>query len=189
MRKSLLLVGALALSGAALAAQGTPVKPELRPFAGAVIPTGNLRDLYSDAWMVGLSAALEVKPSFHVLATFSWVPAENKYGMPDNNGDVFQYTAGAELGFVKPLSDKWELRPFAGLGIGARTYTFQATGVKNETSVAGYGAVGTEFQVARTALRLEVRDNVFRYNSPISGESATTRNDIAFAFGVAYHFR
>jgi hypothetical protein len=49
--------------------------------------------------------------------------------------------------------------------------------------------VGTEFQIARTALRLEARDNVFRYRSPISGVSSKTRNDVGLSFGVAYHLR
>ena len=50
-------------------------------------------------------------------------------------------------------------------------------------------ATRAEFQLARTALRIEARDNVFCYKSPIAGVSSQTRSDIGLAFGVAYHLR
>lgn len=188
MKKLVVAVATLCLVATALPAQTSKVKPEIRPFAGAMIPTGELRNLFLDAPMFGVSTAVELKPTVHVLATFAWVPAQNKYGVAQNNVNVFQYTVGAELGFVTPLAGNWELRPFAGLGVGARTYAFQG-GLKDRTCFAGYGALGTEFQIARTALRLEARDNVFCYRSPISGVSSKTRNDVGLSLGVAYHLR
>lgn len=189
MKQTLVAVAALCLGAAALPAQTTKIKPEIRPFAGAVIPTGELRKLFMDAPMAGISTAVELKPTVHVLATFAWIPAQNKYGLAQNNVNIFQYTAGAELGFVRPLAGSWELRPFAGIGLGARTYAFQGVGLANQTCFAGYGALGTEFQIARTALRLEARDNVFCYRSPVPGVSSETRNDIGLSLGVAYHLR
>ena len=189
MRKAALVVAALALGASTLVAQATKVKPEIRPFAGAMIPTGELRQVFMDAPMAGISTAVELEPSIHVLATFAWVPTQDKYGLAQNNVNIYQYTAGAEFGFVRPFARSWELRPFAGLGIGGRTYMFQGIGLPDKTSLVAYGALGTEFQVARTALRLEVRDNLFDYRSPISGVSNKTRNDIGLSFGVAYHLR
>lgn len=189
MRKTAFVVAALALGASVLAAQSPRVKPELRPFAGAIIPTGELRDVFMDAPMFGISPAVELKPTVHLLGTFTWVPAQNKYGVAQNNVSIFQYTVGAELGFVTPLAGRWELRPFAGLGVGGRTYAFQGIGLNDKTCFAGYGALGTEFQIARTALRLEARDNVFCYRSPISGVSSKTRNDVGLSLGVAYHLR
>jgi Outer membrane protein beta-barrel domain len=189
MRKAVILTVALALSASALSAQSPRVKPEIRPFAGAVIPTGELRNLFLDAPMFGVSTAAELKPTIHVLATFMWAPAQDKYGLVENNVNIFQYTAGAELGFVTPLAGSWELRPFAGLGVGGRTYAFQGVGRNDRTDFVGYGAIGTEFQIARTALRLEVRDNVFGYRSPIPRAGTETLNDIGVSLGVAYHLR
>ena len=189
MKKILVAGLALGLVTTALPAQTHKVKPEIRPFAGAMIPTGELRKLFLDAPLFGVSTALELKPTFHVLGTFAWVPAQDKYGLAQNNVNIFQYTVGAELGFVRPLAGRWELRPFAGLGVGGRTYAFQGIGLNNKTCFAGYGAVGTEFQIARTALRLEARDNVICYRSPVVGISSKTRNDIGLALGVAYHLR
>ncbi len=188
MRRSALVVAAL-VGATALSAQGTKIKPEIRPFAGALIPTGDQRNLFLDAPMAGVSAAVELKPSVHVLATFGWVAAQNKYPVAQDNVNIYQYSVGAELGFVTPLGGRWELRPFAGLGFGGRTYAFQGIGLKDQTGFAGYGAVGTEFQIARTALRLEARHNVFNYPSPVPGVGSKTRNDIGLSLGVAYHLK
>lgn len=189
MRKIIVTVAAFSLVATVLPAQTNQVAFELRPFAGAVIPTGELRQLFLDAPMFGISAAFEVKPAIHFLTTFAWVPAQNKYGFAQHSVNMYQLTAGAELGFVKPLAGKWELRPFVGIGAGWRTYEFQSVGLGNKTCFDSYGALGTEFQIARTALRIEARDNVFCYRSPISGVSSRTRNDIGLSFGVAYHLR
>lgn len=189
MRRSSILVAALLVGAAALSAQTSKIRPEIRPFGGAIIPTGDQRDLFLDAPMTGVSAALELHPSLHVLTTFMWVPAQNKYPVAQDNVNIYQYTLGAELGFVKPLGGRWELRPFAGLGVGGRTYAFQGLGLTDRTNFVGYGAVGTEFQIARTALRLEARDNVFGYRSPVSGVGSKTRNDIGLSLGIAYHLR
>ena len=179
----------LVLGAASLAAQAPTVKPEIRPFAGAVIPTGELRDFFLDAPMFGAATAVELKPSIHLLATFMWAPAQDKYGQPQNNVNIFQYTAGAEFGFVTPLGGSWELRPFAGVGAGGRTYAYQDAALNDHTEFVGYGALGTEFQLARTALRLEVRDNLFDYSSPVPGGGSKTMNDVGVSLGVAYHLR
>lgn len=189
MNKTTLAVAGLCLLASALPGQAARVKPEIRPFAGAVIPTGQQRKQFMDAPLFGLSAAVELQPQIHVLGTFAWVPAQDKYGFSQNNVNVFQYTVGAELGFVQPLAGRWELRPFAGVGVGGRTYAFQAAGLNDRTSFTGYAALGTEFQIARTALRLEARDNVTYYRSPVSGISSETRNDVGLALGIAYHLR
>jgi hypothetical protein len=189
MKKSVVLAAALLAGATALAAQTSPIRPEIRPFVGAIIPTGDQRDLFMDAPMVGVSAAIELKPSLHVLGTFAWVPGQDKYAVAQNNVNIFQYNVGIELGFVKPLGGSWELRPFAGLGFGGRTFAFQALGLEDKTCSAGYGALGTEFQIARTALRLEARNNIFCYRSPVPGVSSETRNDIGLSLGVAYHLR
>lgn len=182
------VVAALVAGATTLAAQ-TSIKPEIRPFAGAIIPTGDQRTLFRDAPMLGLQTAVEVTPSLHVVGTFGWVAAQNKYPVAKDNVNVFLYNVGVELGFVQPLAGRWELRPFAGLGFGARTYDYQATTLATKTCSAGYGALGTEFQLGRTALRLEARDNLYCFKSPIAGVASETRNDVGLAFGIAYHLR
>ena len=77
------------------------------------------------------------------------------------------------------------LRKVRPCGIDLRRAGRHATPSVND----GYGALGTEFQVGRSAIRLEARDNVFCYKSPVAGVDSKTRTDIALALGLAYHFR
>ena len=121
MRKDLLFAVALSAGAGALSAQAPMPALELRPFAGASIPTGTQRDLFKDAALFGVSGAVEVKPTFHLLGSFSWADAKNKYNVSNINVDIFQYDAGMELGLVRPVGANWELKPFLGLGAGART--------------------------------------------------------------------
>lgn len=189
MKRTGMLIGALVAGAFALPVRAQLVTPELRPFVGAYIPTGAQRDLFKDATMFGVQGALELRPTLHLLGTFGWTPAHNKYVGYDENVSIFSYDVGTELGMVQPLGAAWEWRPFLGLGVGARTYSYKAAGLSDRTCASGYGAAGSEFQFAKVALRLEARDNVFCYRSPIAGVSSTTRNDVGLAFGFAYHFR
>jgi hypothetical protein len=188
MRKLIFTVAVLAAGAAALPAQVTGTPFEVRPFVGANIPTGTQRDLFKPAALFGVQAAVEVRENFHVLGTFGWVPAQNKYDVLDADVHMFQYDVGLEYGMVGHMGASWLIKPFVGLGAGARTYVFDANELKNRTCLAGYGALGTEFQIARAAIRLEARDNVFCYNSPVIDQKKT-RNDVGLALGLAYHFR
>ena len=189
MKRIAMAVGLILASGLAGPVRAQVFTPELRPFVGAYVPTGSQRDLFNDAAMFGVQGALEVSPTFHLIGTFSWIPVHNKYTGFDQNVSIFGYDVGTEFAFVQPLGSGWELKPFAGLGIGARTYAFKASGLADKTCAAGYGALGSEFQFDRIALRVEGRDNVFCYRSPVAGIASRTRNDIGLAFGFAYHFR
>jgi hypothetical protein len=187
--KRTLFAAALMLAGVtATAAQSPPLKPEFRPFSGANIPTGPQRDLFSDAVMIGAQLALEMKPSFHVLGTFGWVASQATYNVSNDMVNIFTYDLGVEFGFVEPLGEDWEFKPFVGIGAGARTYVFGG-GLPDQTCASGYAALGTEFQFAPWALRLEARDNLFCYKSPLEGVESETRNDIGLTLGLAYHFR
>jgi outer membrane protein with beta-barrel domain len=187
--KRIAIVTALLLTGAtALSAQSTPLKPELRPFAGANIPTGPQRDLFGDAAMIGAQVALEIKPSLHVVGTFGWVASQTQYVVSDNDVNMFTYDVGLELGAVAPIGGNWEFKPFVGIGGGARTYAYQGT-LPDKTCASVYAALGTEFQIAPWAFRLEGRYNAFGYLSPLAGVDKETRGDVGLSLGLAYHFR
>jgi len=190
MRRITYVAAGLLAAVAVLPAQTVDTrKIELRPFVGASIPTGDQRDLYGEEPLIGLQAALELRPTLHVVGAFGWVPATAKFMTTDDKVNVFQYDVGLELGLVRPMPGAWEFRPFVGLGAGARTYLFAADQLNDKTCLAGYGALGSEFQLGRTAFRFEARDNVFCYRSPIVGVESKTRNDVSLALGIAYHFR
>ncbi len=189
MKKGLIAAIALTAGAAALPAQTWSPALELRPFAGASIPTGTQRDLFKDAAFLGLQGALELQPTFHMLGSFSWTNGTNKYQVSNTNVDIFQYDAGVELGAATPLVGGWELKPFFGIGAGARTYHFSSDQLSDKTCALAYGSLGSEFQLSNIALRLEGRENIFCYRSPVIGQKSKTRNDLGLSFGIAYHIR
>lgn len=190
MRRIMYAVAVMCVAAPALAAQAPSArKIELRPFVGASIPTGDQRELYGEELMFGLQGAVEVKPTFHVVGSFGWVPSNSGYAVSDDEVNIFQYDVGVEFGLVRPMAGDWEFKPFFGVGAGGRSYAYAASQLNDKTCLAGYGALGSEFQLGRTAIRFEARDNVFCYKSPITGIESKTRNDIGLALGLAYHFR
>lgn len=119
---------------------------ELRPFAGAYIPTGDQRDLLEDAVLAGVQGTYHLIPALAITGTFAWSPSEDRPGLATLDGetlDIFQYDIGAEArgaGWIQ--GESWDLTPFVGLGIGGRTLSYRDLDVDSNTNVAGYGAVG-----------------------------------------------
>lgn len=188
MRVTRLVIAAAVLGATALPAQTRQATPELRPFVGVSIPTGAQRDLYGDAPLVGLGGAYQLRPNLHLVGTFAWVPGQTEYAVADDNVNIFQYDVGVELSVERALGS-WMVRPFLGLGGGARTYAFGSALLDDKTCAAGYGTLGSEFMLGAAALRIEARDNLFCYRSPIEGEESHTRNDLGLSLGLSYHFR
>lgn len=162
-------------------------RPELRPFAGAFLPTGAQHDDFRNAATLGIQGAMELSSWMHLVATVGWTPSSNRFRvLDDDRTDIWQYDVGAEFNVLQPLPSRWLLRPFAGLGAGARTYDYRAARVGSRTCAAGYGSAGTELQRDYWAFRLEGRDYLSCMESPITGVKRT-RNDVGVVFGVAYH--
>ena len=164
-------------------------KPELRPFIGASIPTGAHRHAIRSDLLFGLQVAAELRPRFHVVGSLAWNPARTRHATVNDEVQVLQYDAGVEFSRVDDLARGWQLRPFVGLGAGARSYLYAAGALNDRTCAVGYGAIGTELQIGETALRGEARDNVFCYESPLDGVRSRTRNDVGLSLGLSYHFR
>ena len=80
---------------------------EVRPFVGAFVPTGENRELFADAVLVGLSGGYRVNGNLAVVGTFGWAPTSLK-GMPSvlgkNDLDLFQYDLGVQLSKQYALS-------------------------------------------------------------------------------------
>ncbi|HET7224563.1 MAG TPA: hypothetical protein VFK69_02525, partial [Candidatus Eisenbacteria bacterium] len=184
MRRNLFiaaLLGCLVIGGATAAF--AQMIPEVRPFAGAFVPTGKQRDVLKDTWMIGAQGGVEMAQRLHAIATLAW--AANPGG---NDPSVFDYNAGIEAFQPIDMSMNWQVRPFAGLGLGARTYVGHGDNTGSETQFAGYGALGTEFQIRRIALRIEGRDYLSRFKGLNGTDRARTGNDLTFSGGVAFHW-
>lgn len=180
----------LLLGATALPAQESTMRfrPEIRPIAGVLIPTGDFRNEFKSAETFGGQLALEVTPVFHVVGTVAWTHGHNKFVGVENRTDVWQYDGGVELNPFGLIGSAWELRPFLGVGLGGRTNDYKATALKTTTCLAGYGAIGTELQRGIVAFRVEGRDYLSCQESPFNGVKKT-RNDIRLNFGIALHLR
>ena len=189
MRTITYAVVALLAGATALRAQERQTISELRPFAGAYVPAGTQRDFFPAAPIFGLQAGLQLRPTLHVVGSFGMVPLHSKYDVTRDNAIILMYDVGVERGLPRRLRGGWQLAPFIGLGVGARTYSYRARELTTQTCGGAYGALGTELQLGLSALRIEARDNLYRFRSPVAGVKSETRNDLAFTLGFARHFR
>ena len=192
-----------ALGSAALALLGAPASAahaqdahvsrrgafEIRPFAGAFIPTGDQRDLLRDAFVVGAQASYRVLPQFAITGTLGWSPSKDRVTRGGQSLDVVQYDLGVEGRAASWLRGRtWDFTPFAGIGLGARTYSYRDLDVEAKSQFAGFGAVGGELGFGRFGVRLEGRDYVSRF-TPLTGRGgSSTRNDITVATGLTVRF-
>src|SRR4051812_19366192 len=109
MRRTIIGTMALVAGAQLLSAQSPRAKPEIRPFAGAYLPTGPQRDLFKDAPLFGVQGAMELKPTLHLLGSFSWVPGQNRYQVSNHGVNIYAYDIGMEVGMVQAVNDGWEL--------------------------------------------------------------------------------
>jgi hypothetical protein len=161
---------------------------EIRPYAGAFIPTGQQRDFLKDAVIVGGQASYRIVPQLALTGTLGWSPSKDRITPGDQTLDVWQYDLGAELRAPSWLaSGAWDFTPFAGLGAGGRTYNYRDLDVNSKTNFAGFGTLGGELGFGRIGLRVEGRDYVSQFK-PFTGGDSKTRNDVTVAAGLTLRF-
>jgi hypothetical protein len=183
----MLLVASLCLPLVAAAQMPDRGIPEIRPFAGVLVPTGDNRDLVKDAFLTGVSAGFEVTENVHLLGTFIWSPTHEKLDLTRNRVNVYTYSAGAELQTSRGVpGDRW-IRPFVGAGLGGLTYRVRDVSLDEKTYFTGYGSLGVEMQLEKLGLRLEGRDYLHRFKGIEGNEKATVRNFTTFMAGLSYH--
>lgn len=189
MLRRLAMAGVLLLVPAAALAQATWMKtPEVRPFVGAWVPTGDQRDDFKDALFTGAQLAFELHQNVHLVGSFGWSPGEYRPMARLNRVDVYQYDVGGEFFSRRDMNADWQFRPFVGLGAGVRTYHLREFDTRSKNYPAGYATVGAEFQLGRGSLRLEGRDYLSRYEGIRGGEAYKTVNDVFAAGSFAIHF-
>ncbi len=206
---ALLAAGAALAASAAQAQTAAPRLPaavygrgfELRPFAGALLPTGDQRDLLADAALVGAQGAWAFHPNFAVTGTFGWSPSEDRTTAGrggafstgrDERVDLFQYDVGVEGRLPLATAGAWTATPYLAVGGGGRTFRYRDVGGADaQTSPFGYGAVGLDVapRAGAVGLRLEARDNVTAFRG-LRGEYAdrAARNDVQLTAGLTYRF-
>ena len=190
MKRAIQALLALALIAPIASAQRiTSFGLEVRPFAAAYVPMGAMREDFRDAFTVGGQGGLELNEYWHLIGTVAWTYGENKFAaLSKQKTYLIHYDVGAEANLLYELANSWLLKPFGGLGVGARTYDYTQDAVATRICTSGYGAIGTEFQRSVIALRIEARQYASCFESPITGKKKT-RTDGLFGIGLAYHVR
>jgi hypothetical protein len=175
MRRPSLLLTPLALlaltcAPSAAAQRREPRTYEIRALVGASVPTGAQRDVVRDALLAGGQLAVQLRTLLHVTGSFAWMPTTSRYDVDDPSLDVLQADLGVELGLARWLTTDWEVRPYVAAGAGARTYVFASDSLDSRACAVGFGSLGVEWKLAVTAMRLEAKDNVVCYRSPVPGD-------------------
>ena len=191
MKKTIVVTAALMMLAGAIASAQRITSPgaEVRPFAAAWVPMGALREDFRDAATVGAQGALELSDSWHLVGTLGWTYGKNRMSaISKERTNVIHYDIGAEANLLYELANSWLVKPFGGLGVGARSYDYGVDAIGTKMCTSGYGGIGSELQRSVIALRVEARQYVSCFESPVTGVKKT-RTDGLYAIGFAYHIR
>ena len=196
LRAGLTLTVIAALTAFAARAQAQRQSPstfEVRPFVGALVATGEERDVLKSAVLVGGQGSYTVNSNVSLVGSFGWSPSEDKTTTARPKVDLYQYDLGIQ-GKADDLTSGTAVstRPYAIIGGGARTYDLRnVVGASAQTNPLGYAAVGLDLDQAsgRVGLRLEARDNVTAFKG-LRGElqDRKARNDLQFVAGLTFGF-
>ena len=189
---TLAMVSATSLALAAtLTAQDAPPsyvpRFNLATYAGASIPTGDLRDSFDSALLLGAQGNYALTNHLEMLGDFNWAHPSTTLLSTDTHANVYQADLGLEVGGARGNTRRWALRPFADVGGGLRRYSFSTSELDDRTRGVGFAAVGTEVAFGRSAIRLAARDNIVSYAAPTADATHATRNDIGLTLGVGFH--
>ncbi|MEO8561815.1 MAG: hypothetical protein ABI601_07050 [bacterium] len=173
------------------AAQTTPARSsawELRFTSGALVPTGNQRNILKDAQISAAQLSWLVRPSLAITTTLGWARSRDLASADTPKLDVFTYDLGLEARSVTWFADRAvTLRPFVGLGAGARSYNYRALEVDATNNLAGYGAVGSELGIGRVGVRLEARNYVTGFKPLVSAGTSDRRNDVVIMAALRFN--
>jgi hypothetical protein len=180
-------------SAPAVHAQDAPAhRPgwEFLVHSGTVIPTGAQRESVKRGKLTAAQLTYVAHPAVAVTATVGWARSRDIASAGDPKLDVFTYDVGAEFRAPRhSLGGRFSIRPFAGIGAGARSYDYRSLDMDATHNAAAYGSAGAELGSRRVRLRVEAREYVTGFK-PLSGAGrADTRNDVAIMAGLRFAAR
>jgi outer membrane protein with beta-barrel domain len=186
MKKLSVVVAAVAALAATTARAEEPVRRwSIAPLVGAYIATGDQRDVLDDSLLTGLTLSYEIHPNLAVVGAFSWAPTQD---LRENDLDLFQYDLGLQGQYPVALTRSLTLKPFVGVGLGARTYEYRDLAVDAETDFAGYVSAGAGLEYEALELRLTARDYLSAFDGiGVEGDSSA-RNDLSLFASVGLRF-
>lgn len=153
---------------------------------GSVHPTGAQRQAIARGRATAAQLSYSVVPAFAVNTTLGWARSRDLSSLGDAKVDVFSYDIGAEVRTpVPPTGRGFAVRPFAGVGAGARSYNYRGAGLDSTHTGSAYVSGGAEVGMGRVRLRVEVRDYVTGLGFNRGGPSST-RNDVVVMTGLRF---
>jgi hypothetical protein len=167
------------------ATMGKTARWELSVPTGAILPTGVQRHAIKRGNLSAVQVTYVARPAFAITSTFGWARSRDIVTAGDPKLDVFTYDIGAEVRAPRWLAGKaMTFSPFAGAGVGGRSYNYRKLDVDATHNVAAYASAGGELGIRRVRVRLEARDYVTGFKPLDGAGAARTGNDIVVMAGL-----
>jgi len=180
MKKLVASAAALAaLSAAPARAQDRPVEVEIAPLVGAYLPILDQRGTLDDAMLVGLTGRFDLHRNAAVVLSAAWSPTQSAGATLD----LFQWDIGMQGQLPCAVGLSWTLKPFAGVGIGTRTYTFRDLDVNRQTDFAFYSSLGASLRHDRLVFGLTARHGLTAFGP---GGDTGARGDVSVFGSVGF---
>jgi hypothetical protein len=189
MKYGTLVVLGLVIASSTIQSQAPELKRlvTLRSVSGRYVPMGLQKRDFRSAPTHGIQAALELAPFLRLVGATSWTDGESRNivmrGFPRMR--LWQYDAGAEFLSQNVAMGPVDVRPFVGIGAGARNYYYLDKGMTSIGYPAGYYALGAELQAGHLGLRVEGRTYLSIYHTPLEANQSY-RDDATVTFGLSY---
>ena len=161
---------------------------EIRPVAGVAVPTGSHRGAFEDVAFLGAQTSIRLTADVDLVASFGWQVSRGKYAVADTHADVLVYNFGLERLFRRTPGASGAFVPFAGGGVGGRAFDFRSSALQSTACYAGYANAGIAYERHRSTMRLELRDNVFCFKSPVAPFDRVARNEASVSLGMGVRF-
>lgn len=188
---ALAIASLVTTSGRAHGQSAIATKPgfELLVPSGTMVPTGAQEDTVKRANLTAVQLSYGMRPDLVVTSTLGWARATPLGLGPEARLDLLTYDAGVEYRLPRRRTDRRiNVKPFTGLGVGARTYSYRRVDVSTTHDLATYASAGGELGLARVRVRLEVR-NYLTWATPAGSSGTTRRNDVAVLAGLRLALR
>ncbi len=179
------LVALLAAApGPTRAEEGAP-RLQVALLGGGWLATGAERSQLANAPLTGLQLAADLCPWAGLVGTVQWVPTTAKQ-LGDARVDLFQYDLALRGQHAFPLSEGLALRPFLGVGMGARTVSFHDAAFQGGTGFAWHTALGAELLYRSLVAGLTARHQLYSPNTSALGDG--TQADVALYAAAGWRF-
>jgi hypothetical protein len=177
---------------ATLSAQATDTPPsasksrwELNVPTGTLIPTGEHRDALKRGGLSAVQLSFVPRPAFAIGAMVGWARSRDVGLAGAPKLDVFTYDVGAEARAPRlSIGGAVGLLPFAGLGVGGRSYNHRSLALDATHNLAAYAGAGAELAYRRVRVRLEARDYVSGLRPLSRAGESTTGHDVVLMAGL-----